>query len=243
MSRAGYDEVVLLTGFPSFRARRMCEEIACEPGSRTLIHAVVHPKLARDAATALDALPLDARRRVHLIEGDAAAMDLGLSGAELRELSGEVDRIHHCVQVSYLGASREVAEHVNVGAAREILEVAALCKNLKCLVVHSSATVSGDRAGVVREDDLDRGQKFRNPIEETLAEAERIYRRQKNIPIAVLRPTMVVGDSQTGEADRLEGPYLLILLILAAPPDFALPLPGRGDVPLNLVPIDFVTKA
>lgn len=248
MPRKGYDEVVLLTGFPSFRARRMCEEIVLSEGPRALVHAIVHPKLQADALAALDALPLDARRRVNLIEGDAAAMDLGLSGAEFRELVREVDRIHHCVQVSYLGADRATAEHVNVGAAREILEIARACEHLECLVVHSSAAVSGDRSGVVREEELDCGQRFRNPIEETLARAERVYRRamtakKKPVPITVLRPTIVVGDSRTGEVDRLEGPYLLILLMLAAPPDFALPLPGRTDVPLNLVPIDFVTKA
>ncbi len=225
----------------------MAEEIVLAEGASTLVHAVVHPKLHEDALSALDALPLEARRRVHLIEGDAAAMDLGLSGVEFRTLSREIDRIHHCVQVNYLGAEREVAEHVNVGSAYEILELARACPNLKCLVVHSAASVSGDRSGVVREDELDRGQRYRNPIEETLARAERVYRRamtgKKPVPIAVLRPTIIVGDSHTGEVDRLEGPYLLILLMLAAPPDFALPLPGRSDVPLNLVPIDFVTKA
>src|SRR4051812_16148269 len=121
MSRKGFDEVVLLTGFPSFRARRMCEEIVLSEGPRALVHAIVHPKLADDAAAALDALPLDARKRVHLIEGDAAAMDLGLSGVEFRELSAEIDRIHHCVQVSYVGADAATAEQVNVGAAREVL--------------------------------------------------------------------------------------------------------------------------
>jgi thioester reductase-like protein len=245
--RKGFDEVVLLTGFPSFRARHMAEAIlGGEP--RALVHAIVHPKLRDDAVAALDALPLDARRRMRLVEGDAAAMDLGLSGAELRELGREIDRIHHCVQVNYLGADRATAEHVNVGAAREVVEVARVCKNLRCLVVHSSASVSGDRSGVVREDELDRGQRFRNPIEETLARAERVYRRAMTsakapVPIAVLRPTIVVGDQETGEVDRLDGPYLLILLMLTAPPDLALPVPGRADVPLNVVPIDYVTKA
>jgi thioester reductase-like protein len=225
----------------------MAEELVGTEGPRTLVHAVVHPKLRDDAVSALDALPLGARRRVQLIEGDAAAMDLGLSGAEFRAFAREVDRIHHCVQVSYLGADRAVAEQVNVGAAYEVLELARACKHLQCLVVHSSASVSGNRSGVVGERDLDCGQRFRNVVEETLAKAERVYRRamvaKQPVPIAVLRPTIVVGDSQTGEVDRLEGPYLLILLMLAAPPDFALPLPGRPDVPLNLVPIDFVTRA
>ena len=246
--RRGFDEVVLLTGFPSFRARHMAEAILAGDGPKAFVHAVVHPKLREDATAALDAMPLEARRRMHLIEGDAAAMDLGLSGAELREIGREVDRIHHCVQVNYLGADRATAEHVNVGAAREVVEVARVCKTLQCLVVHSSASVSGDRSGLVREEELDCGQRFRNPIEETLARAERIYRRamtssKSPLPIAVLRPTIVVGDRATGEVDRLDGPYLLILLMLTAPPDLALPVPGRADVPLNVVPIDFVTKA
>ena len=247
MGHTGYDEVVFLTGFPSFRARRMAEEIALSEGPRALVHAVVHPKLRDEAIGALDALPLDARRRIQLVEGDAAAMDLGLSGAELRAFAREVDVIHHCVQVNYLGAQRSDAEHVNVGSAYEVIELARACKQLRCLVVHSSASVSGDRSGVVREEDLDEGQRFRNPVEETLARAERVYRRamqsKHSVPICVLRPSIIVGDSQTGEVDRLDGPYLLILLMLAAPPDFTLPVPNRPDVEVNLVPIDYVVKA
>ena len=57
-------------------------------------------------------------------------------------------------------------------------------------------------------------------------------RRWQNIPIVVLRPSIVaVGDSATGEVDRFDGPYILILLIVTSPPDLALPLPGRGDLP------------
>jgi nucleoside-diphosphate-sugar epimerase len=54
---------------------------------------------------------------------------------------------------------------------------------------------------------------------------------------------MVVGDSQTGEIDRFDGPYMIILLIVTSPAEIALPLPGRGDVPLNLVPADHVARA
>src|SRR5688572_9258008 len=116
MARPGYDEVVLLTGFPSFAARKMCEELVRGEG-RTLVHAVVRQEAAREAEGALDALPLEQRRRVNLVEGDAAAMDFGLSGAELAKLMPEVDCIHHMAQVSYLGADRKLATAVNVGGA------------------------------------------------------------------------------------------------------------------------------
>jgi thioester reductase-like protein len=242
MTRAGYEEVVLLTGYPSFSARKMCEEMVARPG--VLVHAVVREKLAADARAALDTLPLEQRRRVNMIEGDAAWMDLGLSGAEFRSLAKEVDTIHHCARVSYLGADRATVEHTNVNGAREILEFAEACADLKSLVFHSTAAVSGDRTGLVREDELDKGQRFRNVVEETSARGERMMRdAMKKIPVAIVRPSIVVGDSTTGEVDRFDGPYLLILLLLTAPADVSLPLPGRGDEPLNLVPADYVARA
>jgi nucleoside-diphosphate-sugar epimerase len=63
------------------------------------------------------------------------------------------------------------------------------------------------------------------------------------LPVAVVRPSTIVGNSVTGEVDRFDGPYLLFLLVVTSPPDLALPLPGRGDEPLNLVPIDWVARA
>jgi thioester reductase-like protein len=249
MPRPGYDEVVLLTGYPSFKARKMCEELVRGP-KRTLVHAVVRAKFQVEAEAALDELSLEQRKRVQLIEGDAASMDLGLSGAELKALAPEIDLIHHMAQVSYLGADRKLAADVNVGGAREILEVAALCRSLKCLVYHSTAQVSGDRTGLVLEDELDKGQSFRNDVEETAFRGERIARAklakefgQGRLPIAIVRPTIVVGDSRTGEVDRFDGPYFLILFIVTSPPDFPLPLPGRGDALLHLVPVDYAVRA
>ncbi len=247
MARAGYDEVVLLTGFPSFPARRMCEELVRGgPGRprRTLVHAVVRSKFASEAKEALEALPFEERTRVNLIEGDAASMDLGLSGQEFLSLAREVDRIHHVAQVSYLGVDRRTAEQVNVGGAREILEFAGACKDLRALVFHSTAHVSGDREGKVLEHELKAGQSFRSVVEETKARAEKLVRAASGrLPIVIVRPSIVVGDSASGEVDRFDGPYLLILLIVTSPPDFALPFPGRGEAALNVVPIDYVVRA
>ncbi|MBX3189735.1 MAG: SDR family oxidoreductase [Labilithrix sp.] len=243
MARPGYDEVVLLTGFPSFGARKLCEHLVASH-ARTLVHAVVQKKFEADAREALDALPLEQRGRVNLLEGDAAAMDLGLSGSELKAVASEIDRIHHMAQVSYLGADRKLAEHVNVGGAREILELASVARSLQCLVFHSTAHVSGDRTGLVLEAELDKGQTFRNVVEETMARAEKMMRgAMSKVPIAVVRPTIVVGDSQTGEVDRFDGPYFLILLIVTSPPDFPMPLPGRADTLLHLVPADYYVRA
>jgi nucleoside-diphosphate-sugar epimerase len=239
----GHDEIVLVTGHPNFRARKMVEHLlASEP--RSLVYVVVREKFAQESDAALEQLPKSARQRVVMIEGDAAAMDLGLSGKEYRELASRVNRIHHLAQVVYPGADRRMAEAVNIGAMREIIELGRICENLRSIVVHSSAVVSGNRTGLVLEQELSAGQEFRTPVEETLARAERIARAQmETLPIIVLRPTTIVGDSRTGEVDRFDGPYLLMLLIVSSPQDLPVPLPTRGDSPMNLVPIDYVVSA
>jgi thioester reductase-like protein len=240
---SSYDDVVLVTGFPSFRGRKMVEQLLESSPSR-LVSVIVHGKLAEQASAFLAQLPPDQRSRVVVYEGDAASIDLGLSGAEYRELAAGVQRVHHVAQVIYPGVSRKVAELVNVGAMREILEFGRICQRLECLVVHSSAQVSGNRTGLVLESELAARQSFRSPVEESLARAERLAREaMAEVPIAVLRPTQIVGDSRTGEVDRFDGPYLLMLLILSAPQDFPVLLPSRGDTPMNLVPIDYVVQA
>jgi thioester reductase-like protein len=241
MARPGYDSVVLLTGLPSLYARKMLEHIVAEE-PRALVYAVVLPKFAAQAAA--DVQALGAGDRVVILEGDVAAMDLGLSGAEFRRLAREVDRIHHLAHASYLGVERKTAETLNILGLAEVIELARACASLECLVHHSTALVAGDRKGVVYEHELDCGQGFRSVIEETRMRAEMLARRaMRDVPIAVVRPATLVGDSGTGEIDRLDGLYLLVLLVIAAPADIAIPLPGRGDAPLNIVPVDFVVRA
>jgi thioester reductase-like protein len=243
MPRPGHDAVLLVTGFPSLYARKMVEEVlANEP--RAFVHAVVLAKFALEARRVVEALPPEQAARVALLEGDVAAMDLGLSGAEFRRLTREVDRIHHVAHVSYAGVDRATAEASNVAGAAEILEFATAASDLSLLVFHSTAHVAGDRTGVVYEDDLDAGQSFRNVVEETRMRGEQLVRRaMRRLPIAVVRPTAIVGDSRTGEFDRLEGVYLLVLLVVAAPQDIAIPFPGKGEAPLHVVPLDFVVRA
>lgn len=243
MSRRGYDEVTLVTGFPNFRARKMVEHIlTAEP--RALVYLVVRTKLAKEASAALGLLSKAQRERIVVLEGDAAAMDLGLSGAEYRTLGSEIDRIHHLAQITYPGVARDVTEQTNLGAMREVIELGRCCSNVRSIVVHSSAMVSGNREGLVLEDELNRGQSFRTPVEETLARAERLAQKaHPPLPIVVLRPTWIVGDSTSGEIERFDGPYLLMLVIVTSPQELPVPLPTRGDALLHLVPVDYVVRA
>jgi thioester reductase-like protein len=238
------ERVVLVTGFPtSFLAARVVAELLRED-RQISVRLVVQERAMERAKSAIAEMDAADRRRIQILEGDAAAMDLGLSGSEFVALAREVHVIHHCAAVTYLGVEPDVARRLNVDGTREVIELAENAEHLERLVHWSTALVSGARRGYVLEDDLAAPAGFRNVIEETRFAAEVIVRRAaKEIPTTILRPSIIVGDSLTGAIDRLEGPYLLVLLMLNAPLDLRMPLPGRGDVPLNLVPIDYVVDA
>ncbi|MBI2893188.1 MAG: SDR family oxidoreductase [Deltaproteobacteria bacterium] len=241
--RRGFDTVAFVTGFPALTARRMIVKIL-ENEPRTFVYFLVRPKFGEDAAALEASLAPAVRRRLEPLEGDIAHMDMGLSGKEWLALSKEVDEVHHIASIHYLGVDAKTLEAVNVTGAREIIDLCRSASGIRRLHFWSSAYVSGDRNGLVLETELEKGQGFHNEYERTKFRAERILRRvASTLPITVYRPTSIVGDSRTGEIDRLDGPYHVVSLIVRSPVDVSLPLPGRADGHLHLVPLDYVVDA
>ncbi len=236
---------VLITGFPSsFLARKLLPRVLDRrPNDR--VKCLVPESALEKATAALHELPKPSRARVELVKGDTAAMDFGMSGARYLELAKHVQVVHHCAAVTHAGVSRDLAERMNVGGAGEVVDLALASEGGIDRVVHwSSALLSGKRSGRIAESELVRPASFRGVVEETRFRAELLlHDAMAQVPVTILRPSIIVGDSKTGEIDRMEGPYLLILLMLSSPMDLRVPLPGRGEQPLNLVPIDYVTDA
>jgi len=236
-------DVTLVTGFPSFTARRLARRLL-ETDPRESLFMLARPKFRPQMEQFLGALPPSHKKRVRVLEGDVCDMDLGLAGGEYKALASEITHIQHAAAVYYLGAKRDLVEQVNVDGTRSMLDLAGDCGKLRRFIHWSTAEVSGARSGVILEEELDTGQRFRNVYEETKFRAERMVRESmRRLPISVLRPGVIVGDSKTGEIDKFDGPYYLLVLIVSSPLDVHLPLPGRGSAPLNLVPIDFVVDA
>lgn len=234
---------VFLTGYPGFIGKRLARRVL-EVDRRARLTLLVQEKFKADAEAYLRALPAGQSDRVQVLIGDVAKMDLGLSGPEIEELTSSVTHIFHLAAVQYLGAPREEHERVNVGGTRHMLMLAREMQKLERFVHFSTVFVSGDREGVITEDELDEGQGFRNAYEETKFKAEKLVRAAMDaLPITVLRPSIVVGHSETGEIDRFDGIYGMGILLVTSPISVPLPLPGEGKAPLHVVPVDFVTKA
>lgn len=243
MRAPGHDAVTLITGFPGFAARQLVTRLAEQPDAGPM-RLLVPATDASEAEAHLAVLDPSVRDRIELVEGDPWHIDLGLSGSSFKALAADTQRIFHFAQASDPGVDRVVAERGNVAATREAVEFALACRSLRSFVHLSTTFVSGNRTGWVREDELSAGQRFRNVFEETKARAEKMLSAQRErLPLVVVRAPMLVGDAETGEVDRLDGPYLMVLLILSSPSEVALPMPVRGEALLHTAPVDFVARA
>lgn len=240
MTSSAHEKTFFVTGFPGFIGKRLVRALSTRyPNAR--IFALTESRFLKDAERIVERLQ---NPRVTVITGNIVDMHLGLSGEEYQTLCTSVTHIFHLAAVSNLGIARDVAWKVNVEGTRNVLELARDCNQLQRLSHFSTCFVSGDRVGVIAEDELDAGQSFRNVYEESKAEAERLLRRAaERLPITIYRPASVVGDSRTGEIDRFDGPYYLGILLVMSPLVIPLPLPGNGVAPLNVVPVDFVVEA
>ena len=183
--------------------------------------------------------------RIDLVEGDITRPGLGLS-SEDRRRAAACDFIWHLAAVYDLSVGRDLAHRVNVDGTRHVLEIAAEGPALDRLHYVSTCYVSGRYPGAFGEDDLRKGQSFNNHYERTKYHAEVAVRdaMARGIPATIYRPSIVVGNSRSGETQKYDGPYYIIRWILRQPGTALVPLLGDPSATrVNLVPSDFVVDA
>ncbi len=230
---------VLITGYPGFISQKLLEKIIYEE-PQTTVYLIVLESLLNRARREISKLK-DGKKRVKIFSGDIIKIDLGLSGKECDELLERVTDIYHLAAIYYLGVSKEYMWKVNVTGTENLLQFATEMKRLRVFNHFSTCHVSGTRTGVICEDELDLGQKFRNFYEYTKFEAEKVVHTYGNrVPFIIFRPSIVIGDAKTRELERFRSIYYFAVLLVTSPIAVPLPLPGSGNAPLNVVPINFV---
>jgi NAD(P)-dependent dehydrogenase (short-subunit alcohol dehydrogenase family)/thioester reductase-like protein len=161
-----------------------------------------------------------------------------------KKLKGQIDHFYHLAAVYDLGASEETQIAVNIDGTRNTLEFA---KAIDAGHMHhvSSIAAAGLYEGVFREDMFEEAENYDHPYFRTKHESEKIVRKECKVPWSVYRPAMVVGDSTTGEMDKIDGPYYFFKLIQRMrqllPP--WMPAVGLEGGRINIVPVDFVVNA
>jgi thioester reductase-like protein/short-subunit dehydrogenase involved in D-alanine esterification of teichoic acids len=168
--------------------------------------------------------------------------ELALSDEVIAELGDHVDHVVHCAAIYDITAGEAEQRATNVEGTRAVIELA---RRLDATLHHvSSIAVAGDFAGEYTEDDFDVGQQLLTPYHQTKFEAELLVRSTPGLRYRVYRPAVVVGDSRTGEMDKIDGPYYFfgVLAKLAVLPSLTpILLPDTGRT--NIVPVDYVVDA
>lgn len=235
-------EVVLVTGFPGYRALALVELLATrEPNAELWL--VVPPAEVEQSARLLATTPLP-RERLRLIPGEPCAIDLGLARQTYAELVARVDRWFALYQTTDARASRELCFRVNLGSAREVAELSRAAQSLSHVTFLSSSIVFGDREAAADEEQLQVGQSFRSPAAESLATAESLLqRRLAEASVSVARTPPILGPRRASVAPRSSGLHRLLAQVKGAPSDVALPLPPGANRPVQALPADFLAEA
>ena len=186
----------------------------------------------------------EAKDRIKPVIGDIGEERLGVSGDDLERLKGNVDHLFHLAAIYDMTADDERNQKMNVDGTRNAVAFANALE-AGCLHHVSSIAAAGTFKGLFREDHFDEGQDLPSAYHRTKFESEKIAREQSQVPWRVYRPAIVVGHSQTGEMDKIDGPYYFFKLLQklrhAFPEWMPLFAPELGYT--NLVPVDYVARA
>ncbi|GAA3651132.1 SDR family oxidoreductase [Nocardioides ginsengisoli] len=182
--------------------------------------------------------------RVQPVIGDLSQPSLGVDPAWIAEHAGSIDHFFHLAAIYDITADDATNDAMNIDGTRNAL---ALAEELRAGVFHqvSSVAAAGDYHGRFTEAMFEEGQPLPSPYHRTKYESEKIVRDESSIPWRVYRPAIVVGHSETGAMDKIDGPYYFFPVIKRlrdALPAW-LPLVGLDLGDTNLVPVDYVAKA
>jgi long-chain acyl-CoA synthetase len=185
-----------------------------------------------------------AKRCIQVVRGDITLDRLGLSENLYNSLAKEVTHIIHSAATVQFQLPLECASLINCTGTKNVMTLAQCAQKtgrLKGVAYVSTAYVSGDLGGRILETELDCGQQFSNTYERTKLESEKIVRQLMNeLPITIFRPSIIVGDSKTGRTTAFNVLYPPLKLIYH---NLIHILPGSSHLPLDIVPVDFVTDA
>jgi len=182
--------------------------------------------------------------RVVPVLGDLAKPRLGVPRKWVTEHRDGIEHFFHLAAIYDMTADDATNEALNVGGTRNALGLAEAVR-AGCFHQVSSVAAAGDFRGRFDETMFDEGQHLPSPYHRTKFESERIVREEAAVPWRVYRPAIVVGDSQTGAMDKVDGPYYFFPLLKLMRDNLPawLPLVGVDLGDTNVVPVDYVAQA
>src|SRR5580658_2473545 len=235
------DELILVTGATGFLGVQLVHDLLARQPN-TALALLIRDKPGQTGQQRADAfVPAKDQGRVEVYSGDVGQPNCGLDATAFQRLTAETTRVIHSAATVRFDHSLEEARRINVEGTRRVLDFAAGARQLRSLAYVGTAYVAGERNDLVRESELAVGQTYRNTYEQTKAEAEALVRSRLNsMPGVILRPSIIVGDSQTGVTSSFKMMYWPLKIYARR---LWRTVPGYPDAVLDIVPVDFVASA
>ncbi|HEX5484668.1 MAG TPA: SDR family oxidoreductase [Limnobacter sp.] len=176
--------------------------------------------------------------------GDLTKAKLGLKAADVKLLTGNIEHFFHLAAIYDLMADAESQIETNIKGTQNAVDLANAI-GAGCFQHVSSIAAAGLYEGIFREDMFDEAENLDHPYFRTKHDSEAIVRRSVKGNWRVYRPAFVVGDSKTGEMDKIDGPYYFFKLIQKMRKMLPawVPTIGIEGGRINIVPVDFVVNA
>ena len=233
--------IYFVTGASGFIGKRLVRTLLARP--KTTVHFLMRRPTKERVARLLAFWGVEPGRAVP-VEGDLTRPALGISAADTAELAGKVDHVFHLAAIYDLEADPEAEMVANIEGTRNAVRFAEAV-GAKHFHHISSIAAAGMYDGVFREDMFEEASGLDHPYFASKHQAEKVVRAECRVPWRIYRPGIVVGDSVTGEIDKIDGPYYFFKLIQKLrrllPP--WMPTIGIEGGRINIVPVDFVVAA
>ena len=234
---------VLVVGYPEFLSKKLVEKILDSEPDATLLLLVTEGR-HKEVQELVAGYPLAKRKRVELFVGNMAALDLGLTGGEYRDLLARVTHVYHSGMSFLMKHPPRYLYERNVVGTKNLLDFCKEAPRLQRMFFYGSVHVSGDRTGYIREAEFKKGQTPKSHLEYTWYKAEELVRHNRNrVNYTIFRLGNIVGDSKTGEIDGFNGMYLVMALLLHHRRNRRLILPGSCNVSSHLIAADYAVDA
>ena len=228
-----------VTGGTGFIGRHLLERLLQREGE-------IHVLVREGSRAKLEAISerLGGGDRIRPVTGDLAEPLLGVSDADREALRGRIDHFFHLAAIYDMTADEVQNALLNVNGTQHAVDLA---NDLGAGIFHhaSSIAVAGTFKGHFTEDMFDEGQSLPTAYHRTKFESEKLVRARVAGAWRVYRPAIVVGDSRTGEMDKVDGPYYFfkaLQKVRHSLPEW-FPLIGLEVGWTNIVPVDWVAAA
>ncbi len=222
-------ETVFITGATGMVGHALLARICAEPAVQKMFVLARRPS----------AVPPHAK--IEVIQGDVESPDLGMAPADRRRLAQSITTIIHGAALTSFSSELAEARAVNVEGTEWMLQLATDCLHLRGFCHLSTMYVCGRRMGEICETELEHDCGFVNFYEQSKYEAEQLVQAESDrLPVSIVRLSTVIGDSASGEVNKMGGIHHAMRLMFHSLAPF---VPGRKDSAVDLIPLDYAVES